>query len=92
MTFTGWLQILVLIAVLTGLTAVVGGYMARVYQGQRVLLTGVLAPVERIAYRVLRVDLGEEKGWKEYARSLLLFSAASWLMLYLVLRTQGIHR
>jgi potassium-transporting ATPase potassium-binding subunit len=91
MTVTGWIQIVTLIVVLTGLTALVGGYMARVYQGERVLLAGLLAPVEHAAYRVFRVDRHEEQGWKEYARSMLLFSTASWLILYLVLRTQGIH-
>src|SRR5664279_6543663 len=91
MTVTGAIQILVLVGVLTALTPLVGGHMARVYQGDRVALTALLAPVERIVYRLFRVDRSEEQGWKEYVRALLLFSAASWLMLYLVLRTQGIH-
>ena len=91
MTLTGWIQIIALVAVLTGLTPLVGGYMAKVYQGERVALTAPLGLIERAVYRVLRVDSGEEQGWKQYARSVLLFSAASWLMLYLVLRSQGIH-
>ena len=91
MTVTGAIQILALVGVLTALTPLLGGYMARVYQGEHVWLTAFLAPVERIVYRLFRVDGSEEQGWKEYARALLLFSAASWLMLYLVLRTQGIH-
>ena len=91
MTVTGAIQILALVGVLTALTPLVGGHMARVYQGDRVALTALLAPVERIVYRLFRVDRTEEQGWKEYVRALLLFSAASWLMLYLVLRTQGIH-
>jgi potassium-transporting ATPase potassium-binding subunit len=91
MTLTGWIQILVLVAVLTVVTPLLGGYMAKVYQGERLALAGLFAPVERAAYRLFRVERLEEQGWKEYARSLLLFSAASWLMLYLVLRTQRIH-
>jgi potassium-transporting ATPase potassium-binding subunit len=91
MTVTDWIQILALVAVLTGLTPVLGGYMARVYQGDRVALTNIFGPVEQGAYRIFRVTAGEEQGWKEYAGSLLLFSAASWLMLYLVLRTQAIQ-
>src|ERR1700744_4544735 len=90
MTITGWIQIVALVAVLTVLTPLLGGYMARVYQGERVVLTAVLGPVERFADRLLRVDGAEEQGWKTYASSLLIFSAASWLVLYLVLRTQGI--
>src|SRR3984885_14048613 len=65
--------------------------MARVYQGDRVALTSILGPVERAAYRVFLVDDSAEQGWKAYARSLLLFSLAGWLLLYLVLRTQSIQ-
>ena len=51
MTVTGWIQIVVLVAVLTGLTPLLGGYMARVYQGERVALARWLGPVERLLYR-----------------------------------------
>jgi potassium-transporting ATPase potassium-binding subunit len=90
-TVTGWIQIVALVAVLTALTPLLGRYMARVYQGDRVALTSILGPVERVAYRFFLVDDAAEQGWKAYARSLLLFSAASWLVLYLVLRTQAIQ-
>jgi potassium-transporting ATPase potassium-binding subunit len=68
MTITGWIQIIALVAVLTGLTPLLGGYMARVYQGDRVTLTTVFGPLERLIYRVWRVDGSEEQGWKQYAR------------------------
>ena len=90
MTFAGWLQIVVLVVLLTALTPLLGGYMARVYQGEHVALSAIFAPVEGFAYRLFRVDRAEEQGWQVYARSLLIFSAASWLMLYLVLCTQGL--
>jgi K+-transporting ATPase ATPase A chain len=79
------------VGVLTAVTPLIGGYMAKVYQGERVALSRVLGPIERLAYRPFGVDIGHEQGWKEYARSVLLFSAAGWLVLYLVLRTQSIH-
>jgi potassium-transporting ATPase potassium-binding subunit len=91
MSVSGWVQILVLVAVLTGLTPLLGGYMARVYMGERVALTAVLGPLERIAARGLGGSWSEEQGWKRYACSLLMFSAAGWLVLYLVLRTQSIQ-
>jgi len=91
MTVTGWVQILALVVVLTVLSLLLGGYMARVYRGERVWLAGLLGPVERVAYRVCGVGVGEEQGWKEYARSLLLFSAAGWLVLYVILRSQSIQ-
>jgi len=88
MTVAGWVQILALVVVLTAVTPLLGGYMARVYQGERVLLGRMLSPVER---GVLRVAAGEEQDWKQYARSVLLFSAAGWLVLYVILRSQSIH-
>ena len=61
--------------------------MARVYRGEVTLL----APVERLLFRSLRVEPAVEQDWKSYARSALVFSALFWLFLYLLLRTQGIH-
>jgi K+-transporting ATPase ATPase A chain len=90
MTVTGWIQIAALVAVLTALTPLLGGYMARVYQGERVILTAALGPLERFFYRLLRVNPSVEQGWKRYACSVLLFSAAGWLVLYVVLRTQSV--
>ena len=87
----GWLQIAVFLAVLVALTPLLGGYMARVYTGERVFLSPVFAPLERLSYRVLRVDPEQGQDWKAYARSLLVLSAVFWLALYLVLRTQTLH-
>jgi K+-transporting ATPase ATPase A chain len=90
-TVTGWIQIGILVAVLTLLTPLLGGYMARVYQGERIGLAYVLGPLERVLYRIVRVDAEDEQRWVQYAGSLLLFSAASWLALYVILRTQWLH-
>src|SRR3954449_12340673 len=89
MTVQGWLQIAVFFVVLTALTPIIGGYMARVVGGERVLLTPVLGPVERMLYRVVRTDPEREQDWKGYARTVIVFSLVSWLALYLILRTQG---
>jgi K+-transporting ATPase ATPase A chain len=88
-TLAGWVQIALLLVVLTAVTPLLGGYMARVFQGHRVVLSPICEPVERVVCRVLRVAADEEQTWKEYARSVLVFSLASWFVLYLVLRTQG---
>src|SRR4029079_9658148 len=65
--------------------------MARVYRNERVFLTPVLGPVERLTYRLIRVDPRVEQDWKAYARTTLVFSLLFWLALYVILRTQGIH-
>jgi potassium-transporting ATPase potassium-binding subunit len=87
----GWLQIAIFLAVLIGLVKPVGIYMARVFANQRVFLSPLVGPIERLTYRALRVRPDEGQDWKAYARSLLAFSLLSWLALYLILRTQGIQ-
>ena len=84
----GWLQIAIFLAVLVAIVPLLGGYMARVYSSERVFLTPVVAPVERLTYRILRVDPEQGQDWKAYARSVLVLSGLFWLVLYLILRTQ----
>jgi K+-transporting ATPase ATPase A chain len=87
-TFAGWLTIVLFAVILTALALPLGTYMARVYTGQRVLLTPIFAAPERWLYTILRVDHKRQQDWKSYAKSLLVFSLAGWLLLYAILRTQ----
>jgi K+-transporting ATPase ATPase A chain len=87
----GWFQIILFCAVLLAIVPLLGGYMARVFTGERVFLSPVLGPLERLTYRVLRVDPRVSQGWKSYAGTLLIFSGLFWLALYLILRTQTLH-
>src|ERR1700755_3426820 len=90
--FEGYLQIAIFFAVLVALIKPVGIYLARVFNNERVFLTRVFGPIERGTYRVLRVNPdGEGQDWKQYARSLIVFSFLFWVLLYLILRTQGIQ-
>src|SRR5271155_1709159 len=88
MTFAGWFTIGAFAVVLTVLDLPLGTYMAKVYTGDRVFLSPILSGPERFLYRLMRVDPGREQDWKQYAKSLLIFSLAGWLFLYFVLRTQ----
>jgi len=87
MTFAGWLEIALFLAILTALTPLVGGYMARVFTGE---LT-TLGFVERPVYRLLGVRPEQGQDWKAYGRSVLLCSLLGFGLLYLVLRTQTLH-
>jgi potassium-transporting ATPase potassium-binding subunit len=88
MTFAGWLTIVLFVVVLTALALPLGSYMAKVYTGERVFLSPILGGPERLLYKILRVDPKREQDWKNYAKSLLVFSLAGWLLLFLILRTQ----
>lgn len=90
MTLNGYLQPGLFLVVLLALIKPLGWYMARVYQDQPVGLDRVLGPVERLIYRVCGVRAEEEMSWKTYALALLLFNCGGWLLLYVILRLQGV--
>ncbi|MGB8875880.1 MAG: potassium-transporting ATPase subunit KdpA [Solirubrobacteraceae bacterium] len=88
MTFLGWLTIVLFCVILTLLAWPLGRYMAAVYTGQPTFLDPVFRIPERLFYRVMRVDPERGQDWKQYAKSLIIFSLAGWLLLYFILRTQ----
>ena len=87
----GFAQIAIFCVALIVAMPLLGGYMARVFTGERVFLTPVIGPLERLTYRVLRVRPEAGQDWKAYARSVLVVSGLFWLALYLILRTQTLH-
>ena len=89
MTIVGWLQAALVFALVCLLVKPVGAYMARVFEGERVFLTPVLGPVERVIYRIARIDASREMGWKGYAFSVVAFSLVSFAYLYALLRLQA---
>ncbi len=90
MTFDGWIQIALFCVVITLLVKPLGGYMTRVFAGERTFLSPVLGPVERGLYRVSGVDERAEQNWLTYAVSMLLFSLAGFLSLYALMRFQAL--
>ncbi len=88
MTFLGWLTIFLFAVILTALALPLGRYMSAVYTGQRTFLDPVFRVPERLLYRVLRVEPSQGQDWKAYAKSVIIFSLAGWLLLYIILRTQ----
>ncbi len=89
MTVIGWIQILLFCAILVALTPLVGGYMTRVFAGERTFLSPVLRPVEAAIYWVGGVDDKREQHWLTYTVAMLLFHVAGFLFLYALLRVQA---
>ena len=89
MTANGWFQILCFFALILLVTKPLGLFMARVFNRERTFLDPVLGPIERLIYRLTRVDATREMRWTEYAAAMLLFSLVSMLVLYLLQRLQG---
>jgi K+-transporting ATPase ATPase A chain len=88
MSLNGWLQIVVFIAAILLLAKPMGVYMARVFEGRKTFLDPVLRPCERLLYRVTGVRPEEEMRWTQYAGAMLIFSAATLVLTYLVERLQ----
>ena len=90
MTFNGWLQIALFCAVIVALARPFGGYMTRIFNGERTLLSPVLRPFERGIYWLCGVDENEEQHWLGYAFAMLMFSLAGFLVLYALQRLQNV--
>ena len=88
MTVPGVVQILLFLAVLVALVKPLGGYMARVFEGNRMFLSPLLGPVERWIFRLAAVDLAEEQTWKQYTIAVLAFNALGFVVVYLLQRAQ----
>ena len=88
-TSQGTAQIVVYVLVLLILTPLLGSYMARVYEGEQVLLARWFGFAERGFYRLLRTSPDEEQDWKGYGLSVLVFSLLFLIPLFVLLRVQG---
>jgi potassium-transporting ATPase potassium-binding subunit len=84
------LQILIYFALILAGTPLVGGYVARVFAGERTLLSPVLLPLERAIYGACGIDLGRDQHWTHYALALLAVNAVGWMILYAILRFQHV--
>lgn len=88
MTTANWIQFLVLIALVLVTAPPLGLYIAHVYEGGASKLDRLFGPVERLIYRVCRIDAEREQRWNVYALSLIAFSAVGILILYVQQRIQ----
>jgi len=89
MTLNGWIQIALYCAIIIAITAPFGGYMTRVFNGERTLLSPVLRPLERAFYWAGGVSENENQHWLTYAIAMLAFTMAGFLSLYALQRLQA---
>src|SRR5271166_853770 len=89
MTNIGWAQIALYAIVVILITRPLGGYMTRVFNGERTPLSPVLRPVERGVYFISGVDEKSDQSWVIYVIAMLCFSAAGFITLYALQRLQA---
>lgn len=90
MNIQGWAEIALTLGLAVLLGWPIGIYMSRVWNGERTWLDPVLKPVEGLFYRAAGVDPTRSQGWLGYAGALLAFNLAGFVLLYAMLRLQGI--
>ncbi|HTU71324.1 MAG TPA: potassium-transporting ATPase subunit KdpA [Candidatus Baltobacteraceae bacterium] len=89
MTVIGWVQALVILGLVLLCVKPLGAYMARVFEGERTFLAPVLAPLEKLIYRICRIDPNQEMRWYTYLFAVLGFHVVGLVFLYALLRTQA---
>src|SRR4030081_1785533 len=90
MTLIGWIQILLYCAIVIALVPWLGGYMTRVFNGERTFLSPLLRPVEAVLYGAGGVDETREQHWVTYTVAMLFFHVAGFLILYALMRFQAV--
>src|SRR5262252_2859557 len=88
MSIEGWVQIALFSVIIVLITRPLGGYMTRVFNGERMLLSPLLRPIERAVYWCCGVDEKEEQHWLTYAVAMLFFSIVGFASLYALQRLQ----
>jgi K+-transporting ATPase ATPase A chain len=85
-----WTEIIFFFVVLLALIKPFGTFMAKVYQGERTILSPVLTPCENLLYRICGVGKNEEMDWKRYARAMVLFNLVLFTALFAMLMLQNL--
>lgn len=88
MNSSEWLQLAAVFGALLLSIQPLGGFMARVFQGERTFLSPVLVPCESLIYRICGVERDDEMGWQRYASSVVLFNLALAVSLFAMLMLQ----
>jgi potassium-transporting ATPase potassium-binding subunit len=90
MTFNGWIQIAIYCVIIVALVKPLGWYMTRVFAGERTFLSPVFRPVEKALYWLGGVDETREQHWLTYTVAMLFFHVGGFLILYVLMRVQGL--
>jgi potassium-transporting ATPase potassium-binding subunit len=90
MTSIQLLELLIYLALIVVVTPILGGYMKRVFAGEKTLLDPVLRPLERLVYGLCRVDAQKDQTWVEWTVVMLVVNAASLVLLYFFQRLQHV--
>src|ERR1700757_3921035 len=89
MTTMGVLQIGLFLALILLSAKPLGGFMARVFEGERTFMHPLLRWLEVLTYKAAGVREDVEQRWTQYTAALLSFSIFGFVLLYLMQRAQA---
>src|SRR5215468_6782748 len=90
MTALGVLQIALFLGLILICAKPLGGYMAKVFEGQRTFMHPVLRWLEVLTYKLSGIREDVEQRWTHYTAALLSFSIFGFLLTYLLQRAQAL--
>lgn len=88
MTAVNIMQYIIFLLILVVLSIPLGSYMGKAMNGERVWLSPILSPIEKLIYKVIGVNKDEEMSWKEYLLSIVYFFVLSLIVLFVILLVQ----
>lgn len=84
------MQLALFLTILTFIALILGEYMARVFKGEKTLLSFILQPIEKLLYKLFGVDETTEMDWKAYSFSLIIFNVLGIIALFALQELQHI--
>lgn len=85
---TEYLAVVFTIACTIATSGLLGGYMYRVFSGQRTWIDPLFVPIERLVLRLIGADDRDQQDWKCYSLSLLMSNAVMWMVAWTILTLQ----
>jgi len=77
-------QLFLFIVLITAFTPVFGNFMYKVFSGNKHFLVPVFSWLEKLVYKIIRINPEEETNWKSYTFGLLLFNLIGFIFLFLI--------
>jgi K+-transporting ATPase ATPase A chain len=90
MTMNSILQISLYLITLLAFVKPLGLFMAQVYDGRTPTFGKLLAPVERLTYRLCGISKDAEMTWQQYTQAVLSLSVISFVAVYTLQRMQAL--
>ncbi|MDO4294046.1 MAG: potassium-transporting ATPase subunit KdpA [Eubacteriales bacterium] len=84
-----FIQYAVYMILLVGIGIPLGAYMGKVMNGEKVFLSKLISPCERLVYKITGIDSTEEMSAGKYILSAVVFNVIGFAVLFVLLLCQG---